>query len=79
MANFNPLPSIRKLNKLFTYDPETGLLTRTRTNKTYTRPNKAGYLVCHVDGKQYKVHRIIKLHTLQDPAISQLTTLTAIH
>ena len=68
MANFNKLPSIRELTKLFSYDPETGLLTRIRTKKTYTKPNKNGYLVCHIKGKQYRVHRIIwKMCTLQDP------------
>jgi len=68
MANFNKLPSIRELTKLFSYDPETGLLTRIKPKHTYTKPNKSGYLVCHIKGKQYRVHRIVwKLHTFQDP------------
>ena len=68
MANFNELPSIRELTKLFSYDPNTGLLTRIRTNKTYTKPNKAGYIVVHIKGKQYRAHRIIwKMCKLEDP------------
>ena len=73
MTNFNLLPSIRELAKLFSYDPDTGLLTRIRTNKTYTKPNKAGYLVCHINGVQYRVHRIIwKLCKMQDPKNSSI-------
>jgi len=68
MANFNTLPSVRELVKTFKYDKETGVLTRIRTGKSYTKPNNAGYLVCYYKGVQYRVHRIIwKMCTLKDP------------
>lgn len=73
MAKFNKLPSVRELDKLFSYNPETGILTHKRLKRDYVKTNKAGYIIVHIKGKQYRAHRIIwKLCTLQDPGNSTI-------
>ncbi len=63
--NVLKLPTQERLLQLFTYDPETGVLTRKEATKGYpgnrpiTRKNHAGYIVTMVDGTTYRVHRLI--------------------
>lgn len=64
MAKAKPLPSIQRLNELCDYSPETGLI-RWKVNERKRRAgqvvgtlNKAGYLVCSIDGNLFYVHRI---------------------
>ena len=59
------LPSSNRLKQLFDYSPETGLLIRkidqVRRNKgeVFGTKNKGGYLVGSVDGKLYRVSRLV--------------------
>lgn len=74
------LPSLSYLHELFSYDPETGVLThkqaRTKGKTAYRYRvgdkagyhNNFGYLVVSVDNRPYSVHRIIwKMQTGQEP------------
>ena len=63
-----PLPSIERLNELFSYDSLTGLVTRKRTGK-HVGTNNDGHLRVSVDKQAYQLHRIVwKLHTGDDPS-----------
>lgn len=55
MNNFD----FNNLRQSFTYDCESGVLTRTRTNKLANSMDVQGYLVAFFNGKIYKVHRLI--------------------
>lgn len=56
-----------RLKELFTYNPETGLLTRQVKVKHFVAgtvvgsAGRRGYLHCSVDNRLYKVHRLIWL------------------
>ena len=60
--------SCERLRELFHYDPETGFMTRkvaTRKSKIGSRigcANDEGRIVCDIDGKMYKLHRLAWLH-----------------
>ena len=70
-----PLPSAERLRELFSYDPETGVVTvqKTTPNRkagtTAGALQKSGYLAVSVDNKAYMLHRIIwLLHYNEDPS-----------
>ena len=61
------LPSLEQLNKLFTYDKETGALTNKTVNKYSSNAvvggdagciGSTGHRVVRIDGSGYKPHRI---------------------
>lgn len=70
----NPLPDLKRLEELFCYEPETGLLrSRVKRPKVAvgsvvgTKNNK-GHLICRVKYKIYYVHRIVwMLHYRSEP------------
>jgi hypothetical protein len=47
------------LLKTFSYDPETGQLTRLKTGEAYKPNRKDGYVVVGFDYKTYLAHRLI--------------------
>lgn len=57
-----------RVKELFSYDPETGLLTRRIKIKHFAAgvavgsAGRRGYLHCSVDNRLYKVHRLIWLY-----------------
>lgn len=51
--------SQERLKELFTYNPDTGLLFRLSNSKNVETISKTGYSRTHVDGKQYRTHRVI--------------------
>jgi hypothetical protein len=58
-----------RLRELFSYNPETGLMTRlkptahrTKTGDVITRVEPLGYTVVQIDKKIYKVHRLAWLY-----------------
>jgi hypothetical protein len=55
MNNFD----FNNLRQSFTYDCESGVLTRTRTNKAANSMDVHGYVVVFFNGKIYKAHRLI--------------------
>lgn len=55
MNNFD----FNNLRKSFTYDSESGVLTRTRNNKPVSSVDVNGYVVAFFEGKIYKAHRLI--------------------
>lgn len=55
MNNFD----FNNLRQSFTYDGESGILTRTRTNKPVNSIDVNGYVVAFFNGKIYKAHRLI--------------------
>lgn len=66
MAKANPLPPLSRLREVFFYPPPTGELywkvdkaMRTRVLDKAGSLNPNGYLTVMVDGKSYKVHRIV--------------------
>ena len=69
MAKYKELPTLSRLNELFTADSINGLLIRkvwvsgvksTDVGKPCGCPNKVyGYLSVNIDGTGYKVHRIL--------------------
>lgn len=70
-----PLPSIERLNELFIYNPETGVITN-RINRGGTAKagleagclDRLGYRTIKISGKQYFAHRIAyKIITGSDP------------
>ena len=77
MAHPKPLPPVETLREYFSYDPETGVVARVRTNKYY--PNglgpvgsaeKHGHLVVRIGRSIYKLHRLAwKLHTGEEPPV----------
>lgn len=59
-----------RLKELFTYNPYTGVLTKNNltvnskykaSSKKYT-PNAHGYIVIHISGKRYPLHRLAFLY-----------------
>lgn len=54
---FNPLPPLKKLNTLYVYDSQTGVLLSKRTNKPISNVDK-GYLRVKFAGVFHYVHRI---------------------
>jgi hypothetical protein len=74
LTKASPLPSRERLEELFSYDPETGIVLH-RVHTWPKRIGKAagfldyyGYLNVQVDNRMYKLHRIIwKLVTGADP------------
>lgn len=56
MANANL--TAEDLRKLFTYNSVTGEFVRLKTNRSITCKDARGYLVCRINGKQYKCHRL---------------------
>jgi len=72
-----PLPSVESLRNLFTYDPDTGVLTWAcgpRQGKAAGRIGDTGYLSVKIGEGRYKVHRIIwKLyHGTDIPDLQQI-------
>ena len=71
MAKAKPLPPVEVLREHFSYDPETGIVTRIKAGKT--RPDmlgpvgsrvKSGHLHVKFNGKSLKLHRLAwKLQT----------------
>lgn len=66
MAKPIPLPALARLNELFRYNSRTGVVTRKITTNGRAKKgevvgcaDKNGYLVASVDGRLYKLHRII--------------------
>jgi hypothetical protein len=76
-SDIKPLPSLARLNALFSYEPETGDLRWKSLPKNFHRAKvgelvgtigQKGYLVVGIDRKYYLVHRVIwKLMTGEDP------------
>ena len=54
---FNPLPPLKKLNTLYVYDSQTGVLLSKRRNKPISNIDK-GYLRVKFGGVFHYVHRI---------------------
>lgn len=59
----------QRIRELFSYSPETGLLTRNITLSNNAKAgsvvscrNAAGYIVTSIDGRLYYAHRIIWMH-----------------
>jgi hypothetical protein len=50
--------SLDRLRELFTYDPDTGVLTRLSTGKPCGSPNGNGYLRVNIQGTMEYAHRI---------------------
>ena len=75
MAKAKPLPPVEVLREHFSYDPETGIVTRIKTSRTRPdtlgpvgSPEKHGHLHVKFKGKVLKVHRLAwSLHTGQEP------------
>lgn len=53
------MESLESLRSEFSYNPETGVVTRLRTGKQVISVLKTGYARISVKGKQYKMHRFI--------------------
>jgi len=74
------LPSQEYLNELFTYNPETGTLTRKKTVRSNAKEGQIiksktgdGYYRVSVDNVSYKIHRLIwKMYYGEDPADLQI-------
>ena len=74
MAKPKPLPPVELLRELFSYDPETGAVTRLKATSnrlkvgdTVGTPSICGYLRFHLNGTTYPLHRLIwKLQTGKD-------------
>jgi hypothetical protein len=63
------LPSLEELKLLFSYDKETGLLTRLSTGKAILGSSKCKYVIVGIGLKTFLAHRIIwKLVTGNDAA-----------
>lgn len=54
--------SIEDIRSQFSYNPETGLLSRISTGKPVICVGKTGYGRVSINGKQHKIHRIIWMH-----------------
>ena len=69
------LPDIELLNKLFSYDKDTGIIRwkiqasiRIKVGDIVGCYNSEGYRVCRIQGTAYALHRVIwKLMTGEDP------------
>ena len=67
MNNSKTWPSQDRLNELFTYNPETGKLTRKATGRIL-QPTKEGYIRTSIDKSPYLGHRRIwKTMTGEEP------------
>jgi len=55
-----PLPPVDVVRAQFTYDPDTGVLTR-KKGRTSRKPNGSGYLTTAVGETRYVTHRLIWL------------------
>lgn len=65
MAHVNISPNQKELQRLFRYDPETGIIYRkwpTRGEKATGCPNSEGYLLISVNGHNYSAHRLIWMY-----------------
>jgi hypothetical protein len=75
MIKTNRLPSIKTLDRLFYYNPETGIVTgrkkrhgKKKPGRVVGSPNNDGYLQILIGYKSYKLHRVVwKLHYREDP------------
>lgn len=61
---FNPLPSVSRLNELFVYEQDTGLLRRRKPRKNRVAfgccsMSTSGHYQVYVDGKLYAAHRVV--------------------
>jgi hypothetical protein len=75
MAKAKPLPPIEVLREFFSYDPETGVLSRIKPSKN--NPNcmgpvalvtAQGYLCCWFKSRKLQAHRVAwKLRTGEEP------------
>ena len=65
-----PLPTKEELDKLYLYDPKTGILTGKRYGKIVGyRTGKGQYLMVNIKRKNYQIHRIVwRMMTGEDPA-----------
>ena len=79
MSHFNPLPPLEELQKLFVYDPDSGLFTNKTTRGKALKGQQAGstngkgYLRLRFKGKQYVVHRVAWLFmTGHDPGSQEV-------
>ena len=69
------LPSQKELLKYFSYNPETGVVTRTKTTSSRSKAGDIvgsvdcrGYVHVMFEGKFYQLHRLIyKMETGRDP------------
>jgi len=66
------LPELNELQKIFTYDPVTGVLTR--NGRPITCQNKYGHVVLNIKSVQYYAHRIVYYlyHGIQDGCIDHI-------
>jgi hypothetical protein len=55
--DLKPLPPLERLLSVFSYNPDTGVLSR--EGRTAGSVNKAGYRYVTLDGEKYLAHRII--------------------
>lgn len=64
-----PLPLLSRLNELFEYDPESGVVRKKKNGDTVGFPQGLGRHLCVcVDYKMYYLHRLIwKMVTKEDP------------
>jgi hypothetical protein len=74
-----PLPPWNKLNNLFTYDPDTGVVIRNMETGGQVKGaivssrNSQGYIRVQIDEVEYKLHRVIwKLYYKEEPADDQV-------
>ena len=75
MAKAKPLPPVEVLREHFSYDPETGIVTRIKANKLRPdtlgpvgSPEKHGHLVVGIGHSYFKVHRLAwKIYTGEEP------------
>ena len=73
MAKAKPLPSLESLNRLYHYNPDTGVLMSKRKGSGISSLSSRGYLYACVDGSHYQVHRIAwYMHTGLDPLDKQI-------
>lgn len=80
MPKVNALPPVELVRDLFEYEASTGIVTwkNPRTNRVKKGErvgtlSDRGYLKVHIEGKDYRLHRLIWLHvTGEDPGAYQI-------